>query len=339
MHIGFYNYYNVYNANKMFTDMSSSIGDDLIYPTVLLGQYAKQKNIRLSTIDTEDLDSYDAVVFIDFPKYKNEYFRKLIEMKHTNLYLIITESKIVRPDNWFPKNHRHFKKIFTWDRQLVDNKRYFKLNLANKIPKEVNYNINEKEMFCTLIAGNKYIKHPLELYSERIKAIRWFEQNHPEDFDLFGTGWDRYYFNGVFSKLNRFGYLTKLLRPTYPSYKGVIKSKKDVLKKYKYSICYENVKDISGYISEKIFDCMFAGCVPVYLGEPDINQNIPEECFIDKRNFKTYEELYEYIKNMPEKEYLGYLNAIKDFVLSDKIYPYSAECFADTIIKEVIYEK
>jgi hypothetical protein len=32
----------------------------------------------------------------------------------------------------------------------------------------------------------------LELYSKRVEAIKWFEKNHPEDFDFYGIGWDRY---------------------------------------------------------------------------------------------------------------------------------------------------
>jgi hypothetical protein len=38
----------------------------------------------------------------------------------------------------------------------------------------------------------KKINHPLELYSKRVEAIKWFEKNHPEDFDFYGIGWDRY---------------------------------------------------------------------------------------------------------------------------------------------------
>ena len=39
---------------------------------------------------------------------------------------------------------------------------------------------------------------------------------------------------------------------------------------------------------------------------------------------------------MPDREYMDYLNAIKDFIKSDKIYPFSAECFAETLVKEIL---
>lgn len=75
--------------------------------------------------------------------------------------------------------------------------------------------------------------------------------------------------------------------------------------------------------------------MPIYLGAPNIADYILENAFIDKRNFKNYEELYSFIKNMPDKKYLAYLDAIKNFIQSDKIYPFSAECFANTLVKEI----
>ena len=231
-----------------------------------------------------------------------------------------------------------FKKIFTWNDGFVDNKKYFKINFSHKIPDKVEFNIKNKNKFCTMIVANKFKSHPLELYTERVKAIRWFEQNHLEDFDLYGIGWDRYYFKGMLSGLNRFDALRKLLKPKYPSYRGTVKLKRDVLQKYKFAICYENARDIPGYITEKIFDCFFAGCVPVYWGAPNVTDHIPEDTFIDRRDFKSYEELYIYLKNMSDKEYLDYLNAIRNFIKSDKIYPFSAECFAETIVNEIMGE-
>lgn len=336
MHIGFFNYYEIYNNNRMFKNASAPIGDDLIYPSVCLAKFARTRNIRVSTIDTEPLESYDAIVFMDFPTLKNKYFRQLINNKFENLYLLIFESKIIRSDNWNVKNHKYFKKIFTWNDKFVDNKRYFKINFSSKIPSDLNFDLSKKNKLCTIIVAHKHKSHPLELYSERLKVIHWFEQNHPEDFDLYGIGWDRYYFKDPLSKLNRLKFLTRLLKPRYPSYRGAVESKRPILQKYKFAICYENARDIPGYITEKIFDCFFAGCVPIYWGAPNVTNHIPADTFIDRRKFKSYEELYKYLKNMPEKEYINYLDAIKNFVESDKIYPFSAECFAETIVNEIV---
>lgn len=336
MYIGFFNYYEIYNKNKMFTNVTGPIGDDLSYSSVYLGQCLRKQGHRINTIDMDNVENFDAILFMDFPTFKNKYFKQLVNNKFKNLYLLLWESEVVRQDNWDIENHKYFKKIFTWNDEFVDNKKYFKINFSSKIPTNLNFDLDKKKKFCTMIAGHKFKSHPLELYTERTKAIRWFEQNHPEDFDLYGIGWDRYFFKDALSKLNKLKFLAKLFKPKYPQYKGSVKSKKETYKEYKFSICYENVRDIPGYITEKIFDCFFAGCVPVYLGAPNITEHIPQDTFIDKRNFNTYDELYSYLKDMPEQEYIGYLNAIKNFIKSDKIYPFSAECFAEKIVNEII---
>ncbi|MGA9187256.1 MAG: glycosyltransferase family 10 [Methanosarcina sp.] len=339
IYIGFYNYNKIFNNNRMFNDPNAPIGDDLLYPFVYLGEYLVTNGHKINTIDMDDVKSFDAVVFLDFPTFKNRYFRQLVDDKFKNLYLLAFESEVIRSDNWDAKNHQYFKKIFTWNDDLVNEKKYLKYYWPNKIPINLDFDISKKIRLCTMIAGHKFNSHPLELYTERIKAIRWFEQNHPEDFDLYGVGWDKYCFKKPLSSLNYIKPLTRLLRPKYPSYKGIIKLKREVLQKYKFAICYENARDISGYITEKIFDCFFAGCVPVYWGAPNINEQIPADTFIDKKKFRTYEELYSYLRNMPDNEYLNYLGAIKDFVEGDRIHPFNAECFAETIVNEIVGEK
>lgn len=319
-----------YFNNRLF-DLSDKIfnRDNCLYGFYMLKKEFEKNGIDLSTQDINLPSESRFILYNEMPGIKDVFADK-------NNYLLIFESEVIRPDNWDIKSHKYFNKLFTWNDEFVDNKKYFKINYAHKIPVDLKFGLRGKDKLCTLIAGHKFKSHSLELYTERVNAIRWFEQNHPEDFDLYGIGWDRHYFQGVLSRLNRFKSLTGLLKPDYPSYKGSIESKRKILQKYKFAICYENARDIPGYITEKIFDCFFAGCIPVYWGAPNVTDHIPADTFIDRRNFKSYKELYTYLKNMPHKEYIGYLNAIKDFVKSDKIYPFSAECFVEAIVNEVM---
>jgi len=319
-----------YLNNRQFNVLDeTSNRDNCLYGFALLKNKFEEKGINLSTQDINLPFESRFIIYNEIPKIKYISTDK-------NNYLLTLESKIIKPDNWNLKNHKYFRKIFTLDDNLVDNKKYFKVNYFHKIPTDSNFSMSKKEKLCTMIIGNKFVSHPLELYTERIKAIRWFEQNHPEDFDLYGIGWDKYYFKGVLSRLNRFESLRKLLKPKYFSYRGAVNSKREVLQKYKFSICYENVRDIPGYISEKIFDCFFAGCVPIYWGAPNITNHIPADTFIDKRNFNTYEGLYSYLKNMSDKEYINYSDAIKNFIKSDRINPFSAECFVKILVNEIL---
>jgi len=336
--IGFYNYYDIYNNNRMFNpEIRAPLGEDLLYPMHYLARLAREKGMSISTIDTEPLDTYDAIFFIDFPGYENRYFRKLLSMKFENMYLFLCENENMKPDNWKKENYRHFKKVFSWNDSIVDNKKIFKFFLANKIPDKISFIPSEKRKFCCMIAANKRNNRHGELYSERRRAIRWFEQNHPELFDLYGKGWD-------FRVPSFFTPLRPFLKPVhrlffasrYPSYKGEIVSKRAILKQYKFSICYENMRDVPGYITEKIFDCLFAGCVPIYLGASNVAEYIPENTFIDKRKFSDYPELYEFLINLSDSAYHKYLHSIEEYIQSDKISPFGAEYFVNTILNEVI---
>lgn len=325
-------YTGIYQNNKIF-DINDAVTnrDNCLYHNYLLKERLASQNYELATQDVNNVDEAQFVIYNEMPVLRDKS-----ALSRQNSLLLIWESELIRPDNWIRENHKYFKKIFTWNDQWVDGHKYIKFYWPNKIPANLEFDINTKSKLCALVAGNKMVKHPLELYSERINAIRWFERYHPEDFDLYGMGWDKYVFRGrIIHRLNNVKPLTKMLAKKYPSYKGTIETKSETLKGYKFAICYENAKEIPGYITEKIFDCFFAGCVPVYWGAPNVTDFIPADTFIDKRSFKGYEELYKYLKTMPAAEYERYLAAIEQFIKSDAMYLFSAEYFAGLVTAEI----
>ena len=335
--LGFYNFYDIYNNNRMFNpEIHAPIGDDLLYPLHHLAQVAREQGISVSTIDTEPLDSYDAIIFFDYPGDHNRYLKKIIDMKFENLYLFLFENEIIKPDNWKMDHYRYFKKIFTWRDDIIDNKKIFKFFLPNKIPDAISFNISQKTKFCCMIAGNKKNNQPRELYSERIRAIKWFEKNQPAHFDLYGKGWDIRLPSSLTPLKPVLQPIYNKFFPHYAFYRGEITSKRTILEQYKFSICYENVRDIPGYITEKIFDCFFAGCVPIYLGASNVTDYIPENSFIDKRKFSDYSELFDYITELSEDDYMQYLQSIEDYIKSEKILPFGAESFVNIIFNEIL---
>ena len=334
--IGFYNYYTIYNNNRMFDPkIQAPIGDDLLYPLHHLARVAREKGIAISTIDTEPLDSYDAIFFLDYPGKNNRYLKKLISMKFENLYLFLCENEIIKPDNWNKENYRFFKKVFTWNDTLIDDKKIFKFFLTNKIPDNISFDIFQKTKFCCMIAGNKKNNQPGELYSERIRAINWFEIHHPTCFDLYGKGWDLLLPPPLTPLRPVLQPLYYKIFPHYVSYRGEITSKRKILEQHKFSICFENVRDIPGYITEKIFDCFFAGCIPIYLGAPNITDYIPQNTFIDKRKFSDYSALFEYLKGLNDDDYMQYIQHIEEYIRSEKILPFNAVSFANLIFNEI----
>ena len=73
---------------------------------------------------------------------------------------------------------------------------------------------------------------------------------------------------------------------------------------------------MQGYVTEKIFDCLYAGTIPIYLGATDIDDLISSEAFIDFRNFSSWENLLDTLSRMPAEELQRMRNAGRQFVRS-----------------------
>ena len=295
----------------------------------------RQRGVDIATNDINAIEDSDQVIYIDMPRR----MPRIEAGQKSNV--ILMESPLIRPDNYEVANHRYFNKVFTWNDELADGEKYIKINCAFKIPAELP-DLSYKTRFLCLIIGNKTSDHPDELYSERRKLIRWFELNHPDEFDLFGVGWNEYTFRGsrLVRAFNRIPsakrIMYKLFGEYYPSYKGVVDSKFETLKNYRYSVCYENIKNVPGYITEKIFDAMFAACVPVYWGASNVTHHIPEECFIDRRKFSSNGDLYRYLKGISEDEYRSYIDNIGKFLHSDRGERFSSKWFARTVAQSIV---
>jgi len=341
MNLGFYNFYGRLNQNRMFENSSVGVGDDLGYPGVYMAKYLKGLGHGIATIDTAPLESFDAVVFMDYPTILNSYFRRLVKSGGKPLYLILFESPAVRPDNWNRANHAPFKKVFTWHPAWADGQKYIRMHMPHKLPEFEPYAPSSAGKFCCLIASQKYSWVAQELYTERLRAIRWFEKHHPDEFDLYGQRWDRFYFKKKLSLINpvlaraysMFPWLPR--RQLFPSARGSVTTKRDVMRQYKFCICYENAS-YPGWLTEKMLDAMFAGSVPIYQGDPEVAKLVPTAAFIDKRNFADYDSLYAYLKGMSHTEYEGYRSAIHEFVHGDQIKPLGAEAFTEMIVREII---
>ena len=317
--------------NKIFdTDDPVMNRDNCLHSIHLLKSEFEKKGYDLSTPDINPIETSDFVIYVEMPK------RLPKDTDIEKSFLIINECEVIRPANWNYKNHRFFHKIFTWHDDLIDNKKYFKTNFSQKILTIPNWYLPEKSKFCVSVIGNRVSNHSLELYSERVAATRWFEKNHPEQFDLYGVGWDNP-FPALPPRISRICQpLFKTFGNKYPSYRGRTPNKNAVMKQYKFSICYENARDIPGYITEKIFDSFFAGCIPVYLGVPNITDYIPAGTFIDRRLFPSYEHLYYSMKFMDDDEYCRIIDNINRFLTGAAIYQFSSECFVRTIIRQVL---
>ena len=310
--------------------------DNQLEPFRQLRAAFQARGYSLRTQDFHSPESSELTVYFDMPDRLPS--KELLDRS----YLVIFETELIRPDNWKVRKHRHFKKVFTWsESHLRDDRsnRYVKINFPQVVPSQLpDVPFKDRPKLCCLIAGGKLSIHRRQLYSERIRWIRWFEKNHPEDFAFYGAGWKRLWVTGPLwvRAVNKLPFWRKILYPPFPSYLGPVDKKLETLSKTKFSICLENGRDIEGYITEKIFDCFFAGNVPLYRGAQDIADHVPENCFIDLRQFKTREEIYEKIKTMSEAEFEGYRQRISAFLKSEKFAPFSIATFVKTIVDQCV---
>lgn len=249
-------------------------------------------------------------------------------------WAILWEPPVVTPANADVARHASFERLFTWQPSAVDGERYFRLEQPQML-EEGGGGRRVPERLCTLVAGNKRSRHPLELYSARRDVIRWFERHHPGDFDLYGVGWDRPPPDAP-RIVRGLGRLAPRLVSRYPSYRGAIVSKRDVLRRYRFTICFENARELDGYVTEKIFDCLLAGSIPVYWGAPDIGSCVPPACFVDYRDFASNAELYEHLASMSEEDCERMRLAGRAFLEHDAHARYGAEAWVDVLAGHVL---
>lgn len=322
-------------CNDRFFDLKNCKGgQNLLLPPIKLKEALLKKNFEFHTMDMIPLDKTKYLLFQDIPmdslitintfeevlkyivkrKWNRDYFYQAIkDNMYEKMFLLMAEPPIINPINYDISYHKYFNKILTWNDDLVDNKKYFKICYPQPAPKNV-YNISfSHKKLCVMVASNKGTNYKNQLYFQRRKVIEYFESNRKK-FDLYGYDWE-----------------------IKKNYKGTTNDKLKTLSKYKFCFCYENMCNIKGYITEKIFDCFFANCVPIYWGASNVTDYIPENTFIDYRKFRNIDKVVNYIENMKEEDYNIYLNNIHNFLKSDKFNDnFSIDAYIKTIMDIVL---
>ena len=81
-------------------------------------------------------------------------------------------------------------------------------------------------------------------------------------------------------------------------------TKIDIISRYKFTLAFENAIS-RDYVTEKFYEPLIAGSVPVYLGAPNIEDFSPgENCFIDASKWDSAESLATYMLELSNNEQL-----------------------------------
>ena len=318
------------NPNNIF---SLDTRDNLSDHWVLMKNFFLQNGVDL-VLEVDQRKKHNFEIHIDVNDRKNP---------EVPAFLLVWENKNMYPQNLNASKLKNYYKIFSHDTETKNfiNAEKFFLPVLRSIKVLPNGYVNRNKLLV-MIANNKSLptfNNLNNLYAERVKSIKWFEKNYPEEFHLYGSGWDKSAriptkIGATIHKIEEKFFFKKF---QFNSWKGAIERKDDVLTTSKFSLVYENIANQNDYITEKIFDAFSFGNVPIYWGAKNVLDHIPDNCFIDKRNFMSHENLYRFIKNMSEETYIDYQKNITKFLINQKKKKFSNESFIQAVPYKILH--
>lgn len=124
------------------------------------------------------------------------------------------------------------------------------------------------------------------------------------------------FISSVIDRSNRLEYLRELSQHINVHHYGRImknrtvekdtgrKTKLEVLRRYKFAIAFEN-SITPDYVTEKYYDPLLTGTIPIYLGAPNISGYAPgRDCHIDASDFKAPADLARYLQELDQDDSL-----------------------------------
>lgn len=152
---------------------------------------------------------------------------------------------------------------------------------------------NREKDSVILVNANKSSFIPGSRYGLRRKVMHAFLRQGIK-FDLAGSGWDRRGLPQIKQNLIGIayaivnGYVPRLSEYSFPTNNhpllrkhGVVGSKYELMATKDFAVVIENSQT---YISEKLFDAVIAGCIPLYCGPKLSSFGIPEGVAVELPN-------------------------------------------------------
>lgn len=316
---------------------------------------AAEAGFQLDTWDRLPLNAADCVWMMDLPGRKAQ-FEEARKRANSGVPFVlqVLESPAVTPQSFVEKNRRNFDAVVSYEPGLDESRKRFSYYLPNntqltsvEVPFvrrscAVMVNSNRVEgIFAVRQPGieglpgiGRYLSGwelPLfratngELYSWRRNLARVSDEFAPPVVDVFGPGW-----KGEQISWNPF-YPNRPFRCAVNGQRR--EGKHQLVSRYRFGIGVENFRGSLGYISEKMFDVLVAGSVPVYLGEERIADYVPKSAFVDAREFRSQKELLLYLRSCSETEWETMRESGKAYLRSTAFHSFSDEAFAARMVE------
>jgi hypothetical protein len=320
-------------ANEPFRPGAGPNGGDFFLPwRQLRGRFA-EAGVELNTRDV------NVGRDVAFELHLNAQRR----VDHPRSYAYLYEDPIVRPINGDRTALARYRKVFTSNEDLIDGHHVLRLDYPNDLAQRDVPGFEGRDLFCVMIASNKALlhPHPRNLHRQRVDIARFFERHAPDRFALYGHGWDipavmPGAWGRLVKRLNEWKRRRRPARAAFPSWRGTLVRKHEILDRARFSICYENSRGSPGYLSEKIFDCFTSGCVPIYIGTTHAEPPIPPECCIDGDAFATTHELLRFLESVDGARFARYQDAIRAFLSSPGASRFTNRHWSETLVKTIL---
>lgn len=292
-------------------------------PLQRLRHHLANKNIEVHTADylLEKIFTPQQAEYYVFNRL--DHYRKLSHRTGVRLAaFMVMEPPAVAPHLYWalPKLSKAFDRIYIhntvgdgYSLKGVDRSRLHKLYWPQPYKNilEPYWNNTDRQNRIVVINGNHIPRSfKKELYSKRIEAMSALARLGV--VDLYGVGWQKWW-----SYRSMWPPYWRHRKALMAIYQGTCASKYEVLSRYRFSLCFENMA-MQGYLTEKLFDCLYAGTVPVYLGAPDISDLVPFNAYIDCRQFGSWQEMWDTVSNMPESQVQAMREAGRAFLSSEQ---------------------
>ena len=305
-------------------------------------QYVELKNAlnALGLEESKTLES-DLVVFVNY----NRKFLRKVKNNDSKLVLIRLEPRAVLPIQYKKRIEKKFDLVISPGRQIEEGSNVefiewpYKFDTNPSAPSNESFDIKSviekvisegyfeyknwklRKHMMVIVAANKVSPTSHSNYRLRRKLATSLPKS---DLEVYGALWNS-------KKITTFIYRTRVmiysLRSGYlPNLKEIYgdfflkcgnyinepRNKHEVLKDFCFSLVIENTSE---YCTEKIFDAMINGTIPIYIGPKHYTINLPKNVFIWCSG--SLDELQSIFDNVTESECIVMLKSIKDFLQSD----------------------
>ena len=310
--------YEVYQRDKLFDLSDETLNrDGVLEIFARVRENGRARGVEVRTADailTSEEREKPYYSFGLFDRYRDLLRDPAVSLKGFFLF----EPPIVAPAMYevLPELTAAFETVYVhnttgdgYSLEGVDQSRLKKFLWPQSFPDvlEPHWSATGRQNRVVVINGNhKPQSFDGELYSKRIRDMAALAKLGV--VDLYGRGWDRWW-----SRSSRWWPYGGNLRSLKAIYKGSCRSKFEVLSRYDFSLCYENM-EMDGYLTEKIFDCFYAGAIPLYFGPRDIEKWIDPNTFIDMRRFSKVTEAWDFAKGLSAEKRQGYREAARAFL-------------------------